>query len=133
MKFLFRPFEAKRKEIIEVEIDQPTKVKFMTARDLKAYRQGKTYSFHGGLFEESPVRFVIPYDGVWNAVVEKGTYHQPMEVKAHCRRLSPNGLVRSSIAVDAPPEVRQYALDRASAEDAAQHASEISLASRSEG
>lgn len=133
MKFLFRPFEAKRKEIIEVEIDQPTKVKFMTARDLKAYRMGKTYSYHGGLFEESPVRFVIPFDGVWNAVVEKGTYQQPMEVKANCRRLSPNGLVRSSIAVDAPPEVRQFALDRANEEDAAQHASEISLASRSEG
>jgi hypothetical protein len=133
MKFLFRPFEAKRKEIIEVEIDQPTKVKFMTARDLKAYRMGKTYSYHGGLFEESPVRFVIPFDGVWNAVVEKGSYYQPMEVKANCRRLSPNGLVRSSVAVDAPPEVRQFALDRASAEDAAQHASEISLASRSEG
>lgn len=133
MKFLYRPFEAKRKEIIEVDIDQSTKVKFMTAKDLKSYRMGKTYSYHGGLFEESPVRFVIPYDGVWNAVVERGTFHEPIDVKASCRRLSPNGLVRSSIAVDAPPELRQFALDRASAEDAAQHATEISQASRSEG
>ncbi|HPF89816.1 MAG: DUF1883 domain-containing protein [Flavobacteriales bacterium] len=133
MKFLFRSFEAKRKEIVEVEIDQPTKVKFMTARDLKAYRMGKTYSYHGGLFEESPVRFVIPYDGQWTAVVEKGTFRAPLEVAAHCRVLSPNGLVRSSIAIDAPPEIRQFAIDRESIEDAEQHASEISLASRSEG
>lgn len=133
MKFLFRSFEAKRKEIIEVEIDQPTKVKFMTARDLKSYRQGRTHSYHGGTFEESPIRFVLPYDGQWTVVVEKGTYREPLAVSAHCRVIPPNGLVRSSIAVDAPPEVRQFALDRGSEEDAEQHASEISQASRSEG
>ena len=133
MRFLFRTFDVKRKEILEVEIDQPTKVKFMTARDMKAYRQGKTYSFHGGTFEESPIRFVVPYDGQWTAVVEKGTFRNPIEVKAQCHVVPPNSLVRSSIAIDAPAEIRQFALDRASAEDAAAHASEISLASRSEG
>ena len=133
MRFLFRTFDVKRKEILEVEIDQPTKVKFMTARDLKAYRQGKTYSFHGGTFEESPIQFVVPYDGQWTAVVEKGTFRNPIEVKAQCHVVPPNSLVRSSIALDAPAEIRQFALDRASAEDAAAHASEISMASRSEG
>ncbi|MBL7956139.1 MAG: DUF1883 domain-containing protein [Flavobacteriales bacterium] len=133
MRFLFRTFDVKRKEILEVEIDQPTKVKFMTARDLKAYRMGKTYSYHGGTFEESPIRFVVPYDGQWTAVVEKGTFRDPIEVHARCHVIPPNSLVRSSIAMDAPPEIRQFALDRMSAEDAAQHASEISLASRSEG
>ena len=133
MKFLYRTFEAKRKEIIEVEIDQPTKVKFMTARDLKAYRMGKTYSYHGGLFNESPIRFVVPFDSKWNAVVEKGTFRLPMEVKASCKLMSPNGLVRSSIAVDAPPEIRKFAMDREGLEDGQDHASEISLASRSEG
>lgn len=133
MKFLFRPFEAKRKEIIEVEIDQATKVKFMTARDLKAYRQGKTYSYHGGLFEESPIRFVVPYDSVWNAVVEKGSYRAPIEVQASCRLIPPNGLVRSSVAVDAPPEVRQRALQQGDEEDARQHAPDVSLAARNEG
>lgn len=133
MKFLFRSFEAKRKDIIEVEIDTSTKVKFMTARDLKAYRQGKTYSYHGGLFEESPVRFVVPFDSMWNAVVEKGTYREPLEVKASCKLMNPNGLVRSSIAVDAPPEVRRFALGKEDEEDTQQHASDISLAARSEG
>lgn len=133
MKFLYKPFEAKRKEIIEVEIDKPTKVKFMTARDLKSYRQGKTYSYYGGLFEESPVRFVVPFDSVWNAVVEKGTYAAPLDVHASCRLTHPNGLVRSSIAVDAPPEIRRFAAAREDEEDAERHAQEISLASRSEG
>lgn len=132
MRFLYRTFEAKRKEIIEVEIDTPTKVKFMTAREMKAYRMGKTHSYHGGLFEESPVRFVVPFDAHWNVVVEKGTHFRPLEVKASCRVTNPNGLVRSSIAVDAPPELRKM-LAASDEEDAKLHASEMSLAARSEG
>ncbi len=113
MKFLYQSFEAKRKEIIEVEIDKSTKVKFMTGRDLKAYRQGRTYSYHGGLFEESPVRFVVPHDSVWTVVVEKGTYAVPEDIAAACKLLNPNNKVLSSIAVDAPPEVKNRALDAA--------------------
>lgn len=130
MRFLYQPFEAKRKEIIEVEIDQSTKVKFMTAREFKSYKLGKTYSFHGGLFEESPVRFVVPFDSNWHVVVEKGTYYDPLEITAKCMLLNPNNLVRSSIAVDAPAEIKRLAFDN---EDAAAHAAEISLASKSEG
>ncbi|HQW04530.1 MAG: DUF1883 domain-containing protein [Flavobacteriales bacterium] len=132
MKFLYQSFEAKRKEIIEVEIDVPTKVKFMTARELKAYRQGKTHTYHGGMFEESPVRFVIPFDSIWTVVVEKGSYDAPIAVKASCSRMSPNSLAVSSIAIDAPPEVRDQAMLNSIA-DAEQHAAEISMASKSEG
>jgi len=102
MKFLQKTFEAKKKEIIEVEIDQPTKVKFMTGRDMKSYKAGKTYSFYGGLFDESPIRFVVPFDSVWNVVVEKGTYRAPLEVKASCALLPPNSLVLSSVPIDVP-------------------------------
>ncbi|HRH71271.1 MAG: DUF1883 domain-containing protein [Flavobacteriales bacterium] len=133
MKFLYKSFEAKRKEIIEVEIDTSTKVRFMTAREMKAYRKGRTFSYHGGLFEESPVRFVVPFDSVWNVVVEKGTRSNPLEVKASCKLTNANGLVRSSIAVDAPPEVRRYALGKEDEDDTKSHASEMSLAARSEG
>lgn len=124
MKFLTQAFEATKKEIIEVTIDQPTKVKFMTGREMKAYKMGKTHTYYGGLFEESPVRFVIPFDSMWNVVVEKGSYRDPLTVHAHCALLPPNGTVRSSIASDAPEHVRLAGL---SDEDA------ISLASKSEG
>ena len=107
MKFLHQSFEAKRKEIIEVEIDVATSVKFMSGTSLKAYRMGKTNTYYGGRFEESPVRFVIPSDGVWNVVVEKGTYSAPIEVNAVCKLLNPNNLVYSSVAVDAPDHIRE--------------------------
>ena len=85
---------------------------------------GKTYTYFGGLFEESPVRFVVPYDSKWNVVVEKGTYLNPLAVHAACTIVPPNGTVRSSIAADAPDHVRQAGL---SDEEA------ISLAAKSEG
>lgn len=132
MKFLHQSFEAKKKEILEVEIDTATKVKFMTANDLKAYKLGKTYQYHGGLFEESPVRFVVPYDSIWTVVVEKGSYRAPMQVNATCRRIAPNTSVRSTVAMDAPPHVR--ALESGAANDeAARIAAEMNLAGRSEG
>jgi hypothetical protein len=107
MKFLHKTYDAKKKEIIEVEIDQPTKVKFLTAKEYKAYTQGRTYTYFGGMYEESPVRFVVPYDAHWNVVVEKGTQKNPIAVVASCRLTMPNSTVRSSIAIDAPQHVRE--------------------------
>ena len=109
MKFLHKTYEAKKKEIIEVEIDKPTKVKFMTAKDYKAYTQARTYTYHGGTFEESPVRFVVPYDANWNVVVEKGTLRNPLELHASCRLTMPNSTVRTSVAMDAPQHVKELA------------------------
>lgn len=117
MRFLHQQYQAKKKEILEVEIDQPTKVKFMSGMDFKNYKLGRTYKFFGGYFEESPVRFVLPYDGVWNVVVEKGTWRQPIDVKANCRVLQPNRSALSSIAADAPDSVRlAFQLDQGEAE-----------------
>ena len=129
MKFLHKTFELKKREIIEVHIDKPTKVKFLTGRDMKHYKQGKTHSYYGGLFEESPVRFVVPYEAVWNVVVEKGSHREPLEVDAKCGVLPPNGTVRTSIAMDAPESVRLAQ----SADDTEGFASEVNLAGNSEG
>lgn len=127
MKFLHKTFELKKREIIEVHIDKPTKVKFLTGRDMKSYKLGKTHNYFGGLFEESPVRFVVPYEAVWNVVVEKGTHREPIELTAQCGILAPNGTVRSSIAVDAPEHVR---LAEAAEGD---YSEEMNLAGKSEG
>lgn len=106
MRFLYKQFQAKKKEIIEVEIDQPTKVKLMTASEFKKYKNGKTHSFYGGRFEESPIRFVLPFDSMWNVVIEKGSYKQPTDLKASCRVMMPDRQVVTSIAADAPAHLR---------------------------
>ncbi|MCC7502299.1 MAG: DUF1883 domain-containing protein [Flavobacteriales bacterium] len=106
MKFLHKQYQAKKKEIIEVELDRAAKVKFMTAMDFKQYKNGRSHKYYGGLFEESPVRFVIPHDAVWYAVVEKGSSAAPQDVVASTRLMLPNRAVVNSLAVDAPQHVR---------------------------
>ena len=130
MRFLYKPIEAKKKQIIEVEIDQSTKVKFMTGKEFKAYKQGRTHTYIGGLYEESPVRFVVPYDSVWTVVVEKGTHREPLDVKASCALLAPNNAVQTSVPSDAPAKV---AAALRAADDTEAVAAEMNLAGRSEG
>ena len=128
MKFLHQRFPAKKKDIVEVDLDRPARVKFMTAREFKYYKMGKTHSYFGGRFEDSPVRFVLPFDSVWTVVVEKGTHSSPIDVKAACKLLPPDRGMLSSVAIDAPAHVRDYAppLNENEAEA-------LSAGSRSEG
>lgn len=109
MKFLHKQYQAKKKEIIEVELDRPAKVKFMTAFDHKNYKLGRTHKFYGGMFDESPVRFVVPFDANWNVVVERGTHYNPLDVQAQCRLLLPDRTVYTSVALDAPDHVKAAA------------------------
>jgi len=111
MHYLYKQFQGKKKDILEVEIDRPTKVRVMTASEYKRYRNGRTFSFYGGMFDSSPVHFVLPHDGVWFAVVEKGgTYNAPGTVQASCKLHPPDRQVISSLAIDAPEHVRNAAI-----------------------
>jgi hypothetical protein len=112
MQYLYKQFQAKKKEILEVEIDRPTKVRFMTAVEFKRYKNCRSFTFYGGTYDSSPIRFVIPHDAVWYVVVEKGSRYNPLPVQAQCRVLQPDRQVLSSVAIDAPARVRD-AEDRA--------------------
>ena len=51
--------------------------------EFKKYKRGKTHKYYGGWQETSPVIFDVPADGLWHAVIEKGTYKQPIEVEGN--------------------------------------------------
>lgn len=72
MKFLFRKYPAKKSEVIEVTPSGPTTVKFMTAAEFKNYAGGRTHTYFKGRDEDGTIRFTLPFDSIWNAVVEKG-------------------------------------------------------------
>lgn len=80
MRLLHKPFKANRGQKIEVTFDHPTNVKFMTAENFKKYKKGKTHSFYGGWEENSPVIFKVPKAGVWHAIIEKGSFSNPMQI-----------------------------------------------------
>lgn len=107
MRFLYKKFQAKRKEIIQVEVDTTTKVKFLNKREFGLYEKSRTHSYFGGTYDAGEIHFVLPYDSVWYAVVETGTYHSPEQVNAKCRLLPADSSVSSSIALDAPDHVVQ--------------------------
>jgi len=102
MKFLYNSLKGKKKQIVKVNFDTSTKVKLMTAFDLNKYKQGRTHRYRGGLFESGPVFFRLPSDGVWYAVVEKGTYSVPKNVKASVELMGPDKSIKESVAADAP-------------------------------
>ncbi len=72
MKFLFKKYAAKRGEVIEVEPTAPTVVKFMTGKEFKNYAGGRTHTYFKGQQENGLIRFSLPFDSTWHAVVEKG-------------------------------------------------------------
>jgi hypothetical protein len=110
MKFLHLKFQGKKREVVEVKLDRPARVKFMTATEFKRYSGARTHTYYGGRFDAGTVRFVLPFDSVWTAVVEKGTKAEPIEVKARVSLAPPDRDAVSTLALDAPPHVRSQAL-----------------------
>lgn len=85
MKFLYRKYPAKRHDVIEVDLNAPATVKFMTAKEFKYYGAGRTHTYFKGQEEDNLVRFSLPFDGIWHAVVENanGT------IRATCKLCPP--------------------------------------------
>lgn len=110
MKFLHLKFQGKKKEVVEVNIDRPARVKFMTATEFKRYSGARTHTYYGGRFNAGAVRFVLPFDSVWRVVVEKGTEAEPVDVRARVSLLPPDRNALSTVALDAPEHVRTQAL-----------------------
>ncbi len=90
MKFLQQPFTAKAKERIIVDFDKPTKVLLIHSSQFDKYKGGKTYQYHGGHAEKSPVEFTVPFDGKWHAIIEKGTYNNPLNVSGKAKLIKPH-------------------------------------------
>lgn len=80
MKILSQTVSAKRKQILKVHIDQPTVVKYFTPENYRRYKKGLTHNFWGGYVESSPASFEIPRKGSYVAVIEKGSFKNPIEV-----------------------------------------------------
>lgn len=85
MKFLHKPFQAKAKDKIEVTFDRPTKVLLLERSQFERYKKGLTYQYRGGYAENSPMEFTVPFDGIWHAVIEKGTFRQPLQVNGNAK------------------------------------------------
>lgn len=116
MRFLYRQQQAKKKEVIDVDVDRRTKVKFMTASEFKRYKNARTHSYYGGTYEPGQVRFVVPFDSVWCVVVEKGPFHAPLDVRCSVHIGPPDREAMSTVALDAPEPTERPWLSEGEAE-----------------
>lgn len=118
MKFLFRKYPAKKGEIIEVNLSSPAPVKFMTAAEFKKYTGSRTHTYYKGRDEGGNLRFVLPFDSIWHAVVEK----VDDGISAKCKLCPPS-----------PQENRFMAEAAPLGEAAESEITSLSMGSRSEG
>lgn len=88
MKYLHRPFKAKKGQSVLVHFDQPTRVLLLTDREYKNYKNCKTFRYRGGELEDSPATFDIPETGKWHIIVELGSYYHPKSITASVEILS---------------------------------------------
>lgn len=118
MKFLFRKYPAKKGEVIEVNPSSPAPVKFMTSAEFKKYAGSRTHTYFKGREEDGILRFVLPFDSIWHAVVEK----VDTTISATCKLCPPS-----------PQEGRFSAGAAMIGEDAESEITSLSMGSRSEG
>lgn len=83
MRILQKPLKAKKGDLIEITFSKPTMVKLLSEGDFRKYKRGKTHKYYGGWQEQSPVTFTVPEGGLWHAVIEKGTYYNPIDVEGN--------------------------------------------------
>jgi hypothetical protein len=105
MRILQKPITAKKGQQIEVTFNRPTNVKLLSASEFRKYKRGKTHKYFGGWQETSPVMFTVPEDGVWHAVIEKGSFQNPIDVSGNAN------LMNAAPAIKAKPAVAAIPLD----------------------
>lgn len=88
MKFLYRKYPAKKREVVEVMPSHSSAAKFMTAAEFKRYAGGRTHTYFRGQGEDK-IRFTVPFDGVWHVVLEKTKEGAAMDLRAQCRLCLP--------------------------------------------
>ncbi len=80
MRFLHKAFSAKANDRIIIHFDKPTVIKLIHSSHFANFKKGRTYQYRGGHAEKSPMEFIVPFEGSWHAIIEKGTYTAPLDV-----------------------------------------------------
>lgn len=89
MRFLHGKVKAYKGQTIEITFSEPTRVLVMNQKNFEKYKNNLTFTYYGGMKEDSPYSFKVPVSGEWYVVVEKGTYHEPKDMEANFKVVAP--------------------------------------------
>jgi hypothetical protein len=87
MKFIHYELNyVKKSTWVEVVLSAQANVGLIDQENYHLYKNGEKFTMHGGWATTSPVRLQVPYDGVWQIIVDLGGYKG--NVKATCKIIS---------------------------------------------
>ena len=72
MNFLHTDFTGGPNDVVIVTLDGQANVMLLDESNFNAYRQGRSFRYHGGWATRSPVRLNAPHPGRWHVVVDLG-------------------------------------------------------------
>lgn len=72
--YLHSDFNLEVGDTVVVTLDGQANVLLMDWSNYEAYRNGRSYRYHGGLAEKTPVRIEAPANGHWYLVVDLGGF-----------------------------------------------------------
>ena len=72
MDFLHTDFTGGPHDVAVVTLSNQANVLLLDESNFSAYRQGRSFSYHGGWATQSPVRLSPPRQGRWHVVVDLG-------------------------------------------------------------
>ena len=74
MKFLHYDVFLNYGEAVRVDLDAQANVCLMDSFNFQNYRAGRSFRYHGGKAERSPVVLRAPHAGQWHVVIDLGGY-----------------------------------------------------------
>jgi hypothetical protein len=74
MNFLHSEFQLSSADVVVVTLDKQANVLLLDDSNFSDYKNGRQYTYYGGLAKQSPVRLRPPHSGHWNLVIDLGGY-----------------------------------------------------------
>lgn len=66
-----------------VTLDHQANVLLMDDMNFNNYRAGRSFRYHGGWYEQSPVHLRPPHHGHWHVVVDLGGHKGTVQASVH--------------------------------------------------
>jgi hypothetical protein len=73
MDFLHADFWGKPTDVAIVTLDNQANVMLLDDTNFSAYKEGRSFKYHGGWSCQSPVRLNPPRSGHWHVVIDLGS------------------------------------------------------------
>lgn len=90
MNFLHMDFTGGPSDMAVVTLSGQANVMLLDDCNYSAYRQGRSFDYHGGWTTRSPVRLSPPRSGQWHVVVDLGGHSGSIRAHVAVRQASPS-------------------------------------------